>query len=197
MWTKMIFGTDLYHIVSAFCIYSMMGWLVESMYMSFCNRKLTNRGFAKGPFCPIYGFGALFGSWILSPFEGNYFALYCVGALLATIFEYIVGVLMIKIFGELWWDYNEKLCNFKGIICLESTLAWGVYAIIVVHFLSDWVIHFIDRYPFARGVQILHVFLFIFTIDMLVHLLHAFGTSLKEQREKFVDKIFEFKARWY
>ena len=61
MWTKELFGTDIYHLVTAFVIYSILGWLVESIYMSFCNKKITNRGFAKGPFCPIYGFGAVIG----------------------------------------------------------------------------------------------------------------------------------------
>ena len=50
MWTKEMFGTDVYHLVAAFIIYSMLGWLVESIYMSICNKKLTNRGFGKGPF---------------------------------------------------------------------------------------------------------------------------------------------------
>ena len=54
-WTRGILGTDLYHIVQWFLIYSMLGWLVESIYMSVCNRKLTNRGFMRGPMCPIYG----------------------------------------------------------------------------------------------------------------------------------------------
>ena len=59
MWTRNFFGIELYYIIQWFLIYSMLGWLVESVYMSICNRKLTNRGFVRGPFCPIYGFGAL------------------------------------------------------------------------------------------------------------------------------------------
>ncbi|MFR6329762.1 MAG: putative ABC transporter permease [Eisenbergiella sp.] len=61
MWINGILGADVWHLVAAFCIYSVLGWLVESIYMSICNHRLTNRGFAKGPFCPIYGFGALVG----------------------------------------------------------------------------------------------------------------------------------------
>lgn len=57
MWTREIFGTDVYHLVSAFIIYSMLGWLVESIYMSLCNRKLTNRGFAKSPFARFMDLG--------------------------------------------------------------------------------------------------------------------------------------------
>ena len=33
MWTKEVLGTDVYHLVSAFIIYSMLGWLVESIYI--------------------------------------------------------------------------------------------------------------------------------------------------------------------
>ena len=73
MWTKEVFGTDVYHLVSAFIIYSIMGWLVESIYMSFCNHKLTNRGFARSPFCPIYGFGAVIGYLVLHPLEKDVF----------------------------------------------------------------------------------------------------------------------------
>ena len=112
MWEMILLGTDLYHLVAAFVIYSMLGWLVESIYMSFCNHKLTNRGFAKSPFCPIYGFGAVFGYLILSPLRKQYVLLYIVGALLATTFEFIVGKVMIRLFGELWWDYNDKPFNY-------------------------------------------------------------------------------------
>ncbi len=33
MWAKEFFGTDVYHLVSAFIIYSIMGWVVESIYI--------------------------------------------------------------------------------------------------------------------------------------------------------------------
>ena len=111
MWTKEIFGTDVYHLVSAFIIYSVIGWLVESIYMSFCNHKLTNRGFGKGPFCPIYGFGAVVGYLMLRPLEQDVVKLYFVGAVAATVFEFLVGKLMLRLFGEVWWDYKDKPCN--------------------------------------------------------------------------------------
>ena len=89
MWTYELFGTDVYHLIGAFIIYSMLGWLLESIYMSFCNRKLTNRGFAKSPFCPIYGVGAVTGYLILVNFSENMVGVYFAGAILATIFEVI------------------------------------------------------------------------------------------------------------
>ena len=84
MWIGGILGNDVYHLLAAFCIYSILGWFVESVYMSFCNRRLTNRGFAKGPFCPIYGIGALAGYFLLRPFAGNPVMLYLAGAFTAA-----------------------------------------------------------------------------------------------------------------
>lgn len=197
MWTREIFGTDVYHLISAFIIYSMLGWLVESIYMSICNRKLTNRGFGRGPFCPIYGFGAVMGYLLLSPFSHNPVKLYLIGAILATIFEFAVGILMQKLFGEVWWDYHEKPCNYKGIICLESTVAWGFYAIIIITFLHNRVLGFIDRYDHSMGIRVCQLVLFGVTIDYLLKLREIFKDNLAEYKEKIVDKYQSFRARWY
>ena len=34
-----------------------------------------------------------------------------------------------------WWDYKEKPFNYKGILCLESTLGWGLIAVLLFTFL--------------------------------------------------------------
>lgn len=188
MWTMQLFDTDVYHLVAAFLIYSVLGWLVESVYMSFCNRKLTNRGFAKGPFCPIYGVGAVCCFLIMGPLRGHYIQIYLLGALLATVFEYLVGRAMILIFGELWWDYNEKPFNFQGIICLESTVAWGFYALGIVHILHGWVYRLIDTVKFETGIKMVCVLLAIAFVDYVVQLSKALHI-----REKFRA----FTARWY
>ncbi len=196
MWTKELFGTDVYHLLAAFIVYSMLGWLVESIYMSFCNRKLTNRGFAKSPFCPIYGFGAVIGYLILRPFRFNYVLLYVIAAVSATAFEFLVGKMMIRLFGELWWDYNEKPFNYKGIICLESTVAWGFYGVGIVAFVNEWVYGLIDRVPIHMGVRLIYIIMLIVTIDYIIQLLHAFHVDLSRQRERLSEKVNEFRARW-
>ncbi len=197
MWAKELLGTDVYHLVAAFILYSMLGWLVESIYMSFCNRKLTNRGFAKSPFCPIYGIGGVVGYLMLSPLRGNPVLLYFAGAVSATIFEFLVGKMMIKFLGELWWDYNEKPFNYKGIICLESTIAWGFYAVIIIMFLHGKIIGFIDRYDVSFGRRVCSVILMIVAVDYVIQLYKVLNTQIKEQRDKLTDMYHNFKARWY
>ena len=196
MWEREIFDTDLYHLVCAFIVYSILGWLVESIYMSFCNRKITNRGFAKGPFCPIYGVGALVGYIILSPLKGSYIGIYIAGAVSATIFEFIVGKLMIKFLGSLWWDYNDKPFNYKGIICLESTIAWGFYALGIVYFLQNAVYGLVDHIHREIGVIIISVVFFIVFVDYVIQLIKVFDIDLEEQKEKIEERVKSFKSRW-
>lgn len=175
IWLEEIRKLDLYHFFALFAIYSMMGWLIESIYMSFCNHKITNRGFAKGPFCPIYGVGCLGGYLIFAPFRGRYLLIYVMGCIVATTFEYIVGRLMIHFLGELWWDYNEKPFNFQGIICLESTLAWGIYALVVVHLLHGFVLKLVDHIDKRMGILLLIVLYFLVFIDYMAQLSQIFG----------------------
>mgnify|MGYP000386816359 FL=1 len=197
MWTRELFGSDVYHLIAAFIIYSVLGWFVESAYMSFCNHRLTNRGFAKGPFCPIYGFGAVIGYLVLNPLSGHYVTLYLTGAFLATTFEYLVGIMMQKLLGEVWWDYTEKPMNYKGIICLESTIAWGFYAIIITMFLHERVLHLIDAMDMAYGRILCIVILATVTVDYLIRLYLLFKTSIQEEKDRLIDKYRSFRARWY
>ncbi|MDR0964130.1 MAG: putative ABC transporter permease [Clostridium sp.] len=183
------FGADVYHIIAIFVLYCMLGWLVESIYMSFCNRKITNRGFMVLPFCPIYGFGAVFGYAVLSPLKNNWILLYFAGAILATIFEFLVGKLMIRLFGKLWWDYNDKPFNYKGLLCLESTLAWGMYAIIIVKFLHQRFINLVDFVPKRVGIPSLTVILVIVAIDFIRQLTISLHIDVRAKRDKIIERF--------
>jgi len=195
MWSREILGTDVYHLVAAFLLYSIIGWCLESIYMSFCNKKLTNRGFAKGPYCPIYGFGAVAGYILLSPLKGHYIKLYLAGAFLATLFEFIVGKGMIRFLGELWWDYNEKPFNYQGIICLESTVAWGFYAIGIIQFVNNGVYKIIDCVSLNMGLWILRAVLLIVIADYIFQLAKVFNLNMKETGAKIKEHCREILAR--
>lgn len=197
MWNKQIMGLDIYYIVSCFILYSVLGWLVESIYMSICNRKWTNRGFASGPFCPIYGFGGVLGYLILHPLEGSFVKLYICGAVTATVFEYLVAKLMKKVVGEVYWDYNEKPFNYKGVICLESTIAWGFYAIIIITFLQRRLMMLVDMYPKHIGIMVCQIALFLAVVDTTRQFIKAAGFDIQERKEWIKGKFFSIRGRWY
>ena len=153
-WNRIIFGIDGYEVVMWFLTYSMMGWLVESIYMSFCNHKITNRGFAKGPFCPIYGFGAL------------------------TVF------FILRIFGEIWWDYHEKPFNYRGIICLESSIAWGFYTLFLFMFLQNIVAAFVAMIPVRAGRVIGNLILIGYIMDFSATIYRQKKENLQESMDE-------------
>lgn len=160
-------GTDFYHILQWFLIYSVLGWIVESIYMSFCNKKLTNRGFVKGPICPIYGVGALLVYFILEPYSHSILKLYIYGCILATLLEYLTARLMQFVFGEVWWDYSEKPYNYRGILCLESSIAWGFYTVGLFVFLKSFVDRVVASYSFETGRKLGVFIVSIFVMDFL------------------------------
>ena len=190
-------GYDLYHIAVSFVLYSILGWFVESVYMSICNKKITNRGFAKGPFCPIYGFGATIGSILLTPFANSLFLVYIIGAFSATAFEYLSGLFMIRVLGDLWWDYNDKPYNYKGIICLESTIAWGFYAIGVVIYLNKFIFGLVDRIDPVKMTFFVEVVLVIAVIDYLFRLAAVFSSQINGMKKRVVTVYQSIHDRWF
>ena len=43
-----------------FFFYSVIGWIIEIIDCLLIEKRLINRGFLIGPYCPIYGFGCIF-----------------------------------------------------------------------------------------------------------------------------------------
>ena len=136
-------GMNLGQLGLWFFIYSFLGWAMECVVIRVQLGRWENRGFAKLPFCVIYGFGTFIAFHILAPVQNNYVALYFCGAIAATIFEYITAQVMLKLFGEVWWNYDHLPFNYKGILCLESTLAWGVLALFIFGFFNNVVEGFV------------------------------------------------------
>lgn len=119
-----------------FYFYCFVGWCIESTYVSIRTRKLTNRGFMRGPFLPLYGSGAIMMLVVSMPFQDNIFMVYVAGCIGATVLEYVTGVTMEALFKVRYWDYSKNKFNFQGHICLGTSLAWGFLTILmteVVH----------------------------------------------------------------
>ena len=60
---------DVY--VLYFTIYSILGWITEMIYCRLLSGKFVDRGFLYGPYCPIYGVGAVIVILTLNPFANN------------------------------------------------------------------------------------------------------------------------------
>lgn len=114
-----------------FYIYCFLGWIIESTIVSFSEKRLVNRGYNKGPLLPIYGFGAITVLFVTLPIKNNILLVYLFGLVSATILEYFTGWLMETTLKMKYWDYSEDWLNFKGRICLRSSLFWGVLSVLL------------------------------------------------------------------
>ena len=112
-----------------FYIYSFLGWVFESSYVSLRKRKFVNRGFMKGPFLPIYGSGAVMMLFVSEHFQDNLVLTYFAGVVGATLLELVTGMALEAIFKVRYWDYSNQKFNYKGYICLSSSVAWGFFTI--------------------------------------------------------------------
>lgn len=119
-----------------FFIYSFLGWMMECIVIRIQLGRWENRGFAKMPFCVIYGFGVFIAFNIFKPIENNYIALFAFGSICATAFEFLTAQVMLKLFGEVWWNYDHLPFNYKGILCLQSTIGWGIIAVLLFGFVN-------------------------------------------------------------
>ena len=123
-------------ILIYFITYSFLGWVMESIFRSVCEKKLINTGFLKGPFCPIYGIGAIIMILFLKNFSNNLILLFFISIIVFTIWEYIVGILLEKLFHTKYWDYSNNKFNFQGRICLMNSIFWGILGVVFIQYIQ-------------------------------------------------------------
>ncbi|MEG0338764.1 MAG: putative ABC transporter permease [Oscillospiraceae bacterium] len=134
-------------ILNAFFLYSFLGWIMECIVIRREKGHWENRGFVHIPFCIIYGFGAMIGYIVLKPFSFNWLLLYVASAVIATAFEFLTANLMLRLFGTLWWNYDNKPFNYRGIVCLESTLGWGIIGILLFGGMHNLIFTIVGKLP--------------------------------------------------
>lgn len=117
-----------------FYFYCFFGWVFESTFVSIKSRHFVNRGFMRGPFLPIYGSGAIMMLVVSMPFQDNIILTYLAGCVGATALELVTGMTMEALFKVRYWDYSNQKYNYKGHICLSSTIAWGFLTILMTEF---------------------------------------------------------------
>jgi len=188
MFSFKVLGMDLYYFLNCFFIYSFLGWIMECIVIYVEEKELVNRGFIKGPLCTIYGAGALGVYFLLGPLQGNVIYLFLLGSTLATLFEYITAKLMIYLFGDFWWDYSNKPLNYKGILCLESTIAWGFLVVFLFLYIHPFVEFIISLYPVSVGKVLVSIVSFLYCVDFSTSFYKAYE---KGKYEEIIDDEFD------
>ena len=171
---------SIFNYVNWFFMYSFLGYLLECIVLTIEYKKpVVDRGFGHGPFCIIYGFGAVGACLLLSPLSDHPVELYTASMTMATTMELITANVMIRLFGSFWWDYSHKPFNYRGIICLESSLGWGLLGIVYYGFLNGFLHHLAGLVPENLEKGLAMSLLFFYISDFL----YCFRQALREDHE--------------
>ena len=189
-----------FQLLTYFVIYSFLGWVLESIVRTICERKIINTGFLIGPFCPIYGFGAIIMILFLNQYKNNIILLFIVSVIALSLWEYIVGVLLEKFFHTKYWDYSNHKFNYKGRICLTNSIAWGILGVLFINYIHPFIIQVIGYMNFtyiAIGASIIALILLIDAIISVVKIKNIQSTlqKVEEINEQIKQKLSELKEK--
>lgn len=168
-----------------FFIYSIFGWVLESVYKTIYEKRWVNSGFLHGPLCPIYGTGAIMMILFLSSFKNNIFLLFLVGFIVLSIWEYFVGWLLETLFNTKYWDYTNNKCNIKGRVCLFNSVIWGLLGVIFVGFIHPLIENKILLIQPNILLWIDLILIIPLVIDTIISIVKV--TSINKALEKFKD----------
>lgn len=157
-----------------FMIYSFGGWLVESIFRSLRRGSLIKTGFLKGPFCPIYGFGAMAIIIFLNKYKSNVPLLFISSVFLTGLIEYMTSYGLEKILAIKLWGYSHRKFNINGRVCLQNGLLFGILSIFLIKFIHPLTRRFLgkipDRFLFIIA-KLLGIYLTIDTVVSVINIL--------------------------
>ena len=194
----MSFETVLYFI-AFFILYSFAGWLLESVSKSVIEKKFVNSGFLTGPLCPIYGFGAVIMMLCLSFLKDKPVLLFFAAFFILSIWEYIVGVILEKLFKTKYWDYSHLKFNIHGRVCLKNSIYWGILGVGFICLVHPFVEGYINQVPkdILLYIDITAIAIFIIDIIISVSAMSSFETAvnkINELGDNIKEKINELKS---
>ena len=151
-----------------FIIYSFLGWIIEVAFTWYKDKKIVNRGFLIGPYCPIYGIGGILIILLLKKYEQEPFVLFVMAILICSVLEYVTSYLLEKIFKARWWDYSDRKFNINGRICLETLIPFGILGCFVVYIVNPFFSNILIDFSNVLLNTVFLVFLIIFSIDLVI-----------------------------
>ena len=141
-----IFGFTITRILAYFIVYSVIGYIIETIFGLLTKGVIESRqSFLYGPFCGIYGVGAVVMILGLQRFQKNNYTLFAGGFVIGSLIEYIISFIGEWFFHIKWWDYSEMPFNINGRICVWFSLFWGMLAIYLMAHVNPKVDHFLDK----------------------------------------------------
>lgn len=161
---------DLTTVFLVFLIYSFCGYILEIIVCSISYKKIVNRGFFFGPWCPIYGVGSLLILLTLSRYKYNIALVFIFGILITTTIEYYTSYILEKIFHNKWWDYSNRKDSINGRICIGNMIGFGLGSVIIIYIAQPLILSFLSIFH----QYVLNVFALILALIFIADCIYSF-----------------------
>lgn len=199
-----ICGISIWRILAYFVVYSVAGFIIETIFGLLTKGVLESRkSFLYGPFCSIYGLGAVLMILPLQKYKKNNYTLFFAGFFIGSIIEYMVSLVGELIFHIKWWDYSDQMFNINGRICVLFSLFWGLLAIYLMLDINPRIDKFIDfvksKIPanYMKTVIIFSILFLSFDLGITVYALQMFSVriihenNLNVSNRQLMDTLYE------
>lgn len=186
------------YLITYLILYSFAGWVLESVSKTIEQRKFVNSGFLNGPFCPIYGFGALIMILCLNFLKEKPILLFIAAFVILSIWEYMVGVFLEKTFKTKYWDYSHLKFNFQGRICLKNSIFWGILGVLFICLVHPFIENYVQMLPTSVLIYINSIIGIVILIDLVISIVETVNldttiTKLNELGDRIKEKVEELK----
>ena len=161
-----------------FMLYAILGWIYEVFLEVVVYRwGFSNRGVLFGPYCPVYGFGALAFIFTVYPFikkkniKKKLFLipivfLLCMG--IATLIELITSYLCELFIGSWpWQTYANYKYNFQARIALSPSIRFGIGGVVFLYLIQPLYEKLLEKLGSKKVNIIFIILLLILAIDMI------------------------------
>ena len=178
-----------------FLIYSFIGWIMEICVTFYKSKKIVNRGFLIGPYCPIYGYASIIMILYLNHYKDNPLTVFLLAVVICTFIEYIISYIMEKLFNARWWDYSNYKFNINGRVCLINAFFFGVLGTFLVYYANPFFENILLKINTNTLNTISLILMILFTTDFITSMYATF--KLKSSINKInKDNTEEFKKKF-
>lgn len=168
---------NIYFYFLLFFMYCVIGYIAEVLFVYAGEKKWVNRGFLIGPYLPIYGFGALLITFLLTGYYNDPFVVFIFSLIICSIIEYVTSVILEKIFKRRWWDYSWRKYHVNGRVCLFNSIFFGFGGLICIYIASPIFYAFLDSISFEKQKIASIILGILLIVDLIISNIDAYRVS--------------------
>lgn len=158
-------------LIFFFFVASLAGYIWEVLLTFVLRGEWYNRGFLYGPWLPVYGFGALLFTLLLSSYRSHPVWLFFLSAILGSFLELVTGLALSNYFHMRYWDYSSLPMDLMGYISLLPFLGFGLAGLVWIRYIAPFLTKLWNRFSSISHKLFLFLFLGIFLLDYIVSMI--------------------------